>query len=304
MVLIVRLKKLFQLNRIKKFIRSYLNYSYVKPWPKITDSKKKILVKKTKQLSSLKTIQLIQQTILENKAGAYMRFGDGDLYLLTGRGELMQEANSNLAAEMREAITLTGDNIIKGFPINSEIFGFEPGMRNGVHKVSDNEALRYISIINDKIDCSNLVSTVALHYCACFHKNEFMEFLKVLKSFSPIFVGNESIKYEIIDTLFGGDFIFAPRKNSYEEINRIEGELINSLEKKNNQFSIVVVAMGCAGRILQKRIIKKGYNVYLFDFGSLMDAFNGDDTRDWIGLSGGLEYFSDLLTDFESFIKK
>ena len=53
--------------------------------------------------------------------------------------------------------------------------------------------------------------------------------------------------------------------------------------------------MGCAGRILQKRLWHKLDNVFLFDFGSLIDAICGWKTRAWIKLT----HF-----DSEAFIKK
>ena len=58
--------------------------------------------------------------------------------------------------------------------------------------------------------------------------------------------------------------------------------------------------MGCPGRILQKRILKKGFNVYLFDFGSLLDAFNNDNTRLWIDLAGGAENLKNILNKLDN----
>ena len=43
--------------------------------------------------------------------------------------------------------------------------------------------------------------------------------------------------------------------------------------------------MGCSGRAMQKRIWDNYNNVFLFDFGSLMDALCGDKTRAWIELT-------------------
>jgi len=54
------------------------------------------------------------------------------------------------------------------------------------------------------------------------------------------------------------------------------------LDKTKQEHRVIVLAMGCSGRPLQKRILKKGYNVYIFDFGSLLDAFNNNDSRAWI----------------------
>jgi hypothetical protein len=122
--------------------------------------------------------------------------------------------------------------------------------------------------------------------------------LNFLKRTKPIFVGNQNLKIELINTLFGDIHIKTPSNNSYQEIDRIEGELVYILSKNKEKFQVIVVAMGCSGRILQKRILKKGCNVYLFDFGSLLDAFNDDNTRLWIDLAGGTNSFKDILDSF------
>jgi hypothetical protein len=43
--------------------------------------------------------------------------------------------------------------------------------------------------------------------------------------------------------------------------------------------------MGCSGRAMQKKIWDNHDNYFLFDFGSLMDALCGWETRAWIEMS-------------------
>ena len=43
--------------------------------------------------------------------------------------------------------------------------------------------------------------------------------------------------------------------------------------------------MGCSGRVLQKRLYNNHDNIFVFDFGSLMDALCGWNTRAWIELT-------------------
>ena len=75
-----------------------------------------------------------------------------------------------------------------------------------------------------------------------------------------------------------------PAKNSYDEIDRIEEECLVKLAGIDG-YKIVVTSMGCSGRALQKRLWNKQDNIFLFDFGSLMDAICGWGTRDWINLT-------------------
>ncbi|GIZ07448.1 GT-D fold domain-containing glycosyltransferase [Flavobacterium sp. UMI-01] len=248
---------------------------------------------------SIESLQDIQATIENKQRGAYMRFGDGDVFLMLGKNDLLHKANRQLAKEMKETIRFNRGTLHKGYPLHSNLFGFEGGMTHNMHLVPDVDALRFLAAIHKFIDVENINSPVALHYLAVFNKEACVNFLQFLKNTNPIFVGNKNIKLELVNKLFGDIHIKTPEANSYLEIDRIEGELKAILDFTKEKFRVVVVAMGCPGRILQKRILKKGYNVYLFDFGSLLDAFNDDNTRLWIDLAGGTENLKDILEELD-----
>ena len=266
-----------------------------KIWPTLSDTEKHFLIKNVHIKSSVETINEIKKTILNKEKGAYMRFGDGDIYLMLGLNDMLHKGNQKMAKEMEEAMNLNTGVLHKGLAIHSKLFGYELGMEDGIHLITDKDALKYLSVSKKYLDIKKLVTPVALHQLAMSHENECISFLRFLKSTNPIFVGNGNIKSEISKKLFGNIHIKTPLRDSYNEIDRIEKELIQILDKNRNEFRIVVVAMGCPGRILQKRILKKGFQVYLFDFGSLLDAFNGEDTRDWIALTGGVNVYTTLL---------
>lgn len=94
--------------------------------------------------------------------------------------------------------------------------------------------------------------------------------------------------------LFGDSIHIKTQKiNSYNEIDRI------FLESKNannnlNEFSGISVAMGCSGGPLIKRISNENKNVFLFDFGSLLDGFMGVESRTWLKVAD---------IDYETLIK-
>lgn len=71
------------------------------------------------------TLDYILLCISSKSKGAYLRFGDGDIYLLFGRNDTHQIANSKIKAEMREAFRLSGNGIIKTLPLHSKYFGYE-----------------------------------------------------------------------------------------------------------------------------------------------------------------------------------
>ena len=268
-------------------------------WPKLTRKKVEHLIQHVEIRTSLETINDIKKAILNKNKGAYLRFGDGDIYLMIGRDDILHKANYFMAKEMKEAFNLRIGELHKALAINSNIFGLEEGMREDMHLVSNQNALNYLAVTHKYFDLHNIYTPVALHYLSTFDQENCVEFLKFLKSCNPIFVGNEKIESNIIEKLFGEIHIKTPSSNSYDQIDRIEIELVTFLDIKKEEFKVVIVAMGCPGRILQKRILKRGYNVYLFDFGSLLDAFNGESTRLWIDIAN-VENLKRILNRLDS----
>ncbi|WP_187388320.1 GT-D fold domain-containing glycosyltransferase [Seonamhaeicola marinus] len=242
-------------------------------------------MKSVKIKTSLETLNDIKRTIREEKRGAYLRFGDGDIYLMRGLDDILHKANPKIAKEMKQAFSLNIGELHKALAIHSKLFGFEKGMQEDMHLISDQNALNYLAVTHKYFNLETIYTPVALHYLSTFDQDNCMEFLRFLKTYNPIFVGNEKVKIEIVKKLFGEIHVKTPVSNSYDEIDRIENDLIELLNMKKNNFQVVVVAMGCPGRILQKRILKKGFNVYLFDFGSLLDALNGENSRLWIDIA-------------------
>ncbi len=265
----------------------------------ISESKKKYLIDNVSIKSSNETLHDIRRTIENRQKGAYMRFGDGDIFLMLGLDDLLHKANKKMAKEMKEAMRFNRGILHKGFPFHSQLLGFENGMVEGMHLVSDHDAVKYLIATHKFFDFKNTYTSFALHYLATFEQELCIDFLNFLRTKSPIFVGNENIKPELVEKLFGNIHIKTPSNNSYLEIDRIEDELTQLLDQKHNHFQVVVVAMGCPGRIFQKRILKKGYNVYLFDFGSLLDALNDDNSRLWIDLAGGAVGLKNILNKLD-----
>ncbi|KDN53976.1 GT-D fold domain-containing glycosyltransferase [Flavobacterium seoulense] len=288
---------------IKQTIKKILNYFGIyktkELWPKLSENKKQFLIQKISIKTSVETLTDIQTSIKNKQKGAYMRFGDGDIFLMLGKDEMLQKASKKMATEMNEAMKLKEGTLHKGYPLHSNLFGFENGMAQNMHLVSDSDALKFLAATYRFIDIKNINSPVSLHYLATFNKEFCIDFLRFLKSTNPVFVGNKNIKLELVNKLFGKIHVKTPETDSYLEIDRIEKDLLNILNIDKEMFRVIVVAMGCPGRILQKRILKKGYNVYLFDFGSLLDAFNGDNTRLWIDLAGGTENLKDILNELD-----
>lgn len=240
--------------------------------------------------TSEKTLNRIMEIISKNEKGVYLRFGDGDVLLAIGKDDSYQMRNSSLQNEMREAFALDGPNVLKCLPLGCKEFGgFEEGMSDGVHGTSYEICLanvrRAAPIWNGEME--DVYSMTALAHVAVTKIDLCVKFLKFIKQ-SPhcIFVGNCNVPSSIRSMLFGSNcpFIPTPDRNSYYEIDRIEQECLQ-IANSIPDYKIIITSMGCSGRALQKRLWNKLDNVFLFDFGSLMDAICGWATRDWITLT-------------------
>jgi len=233
-------------------------------------------------VSPLETLKVIEDYIEQKKRGAYMRFGDGDVYLATGRNSMLHKSTRKLREEMKESFSLKGPGIIKALMMHSEMYGREEEMFVGNHLVTDktaNELLRYVYpfFVGYRV-----FSHIALHYAATYYPAVAHNFLRSLKKQTILFIGNENTPEEIVIKLFGQvKHIKTPAKNSYDKIDIIEKEAAAILENQD-KFGVVITSMGESGRVLMKRLYKKNYNIFFFDFGSLLDGICGNETRTWL----------------------
>lgn len=230
---------------------------------------------------SRETLKEAERYISSQIPGAFLRFGDGDICLLNGLNDLLQKPSPELQKEMKEAFHQSGVGIMKSAPLNCEMLGYEKGMEFGKHKRENAVCLEFLRSTFPFFIGHRIHGTGALHYCAEFETDCCIDFLKFLKGNNPILVGNEDIPTDISRNFIGAKkHIPTPCTNAYSCIDDIEKRILSELSTE--MFQLVIVAMGCSGRVLSKRILKHQKRVFLFDFGSLLDAISGWDSRTWI----------------------
>lgn len=234
-------------------------------------------------VSPLDTLNKIKETIAKEQQGCYMRFGDGDVFLLNKQADLYQKASEKLSTEMKEAFAMSGSSIYKSLSIHSKAFGYEKEMYVGNHLVSDAYATYLLKSSYPYFIGHQIYSPVALHYAATYHPALANDFLKVLKSKTFLFIGNKHIKREVLEKLFGQEIqiVGTPDNNAYTAMDDVEQQASSILANSAN-FGVVVIAMGCSGRVLMKRLTLLKKNIFLFDFGSLLDGLNGIESRTWL----------------------
>jgi len=136
-------------------------------------------------------------------------------------------------------------------------------------------------------EITDVYSHVALHFSATTYPQECIKFLKFLKDHNCcVYIGNRRVPKHIRDLLFGPDckFIPTPPRDAYSDVDRIERECLEKIAN-DGEYKIIVTAVGPVGKIIQKRLWDKYDNVFFFDFGSLIDALCGWNTRQWIQLT-------------------
>lgn len=252
---------------------------------------------------SRKTLEKVREIISKKEKGIYLRFGDGEINVAIGKDHRIQKNSKKLQNEMREAIGLNGPTVMKSLPLNCKEFGgYEEGMFPGNHEWSFHRCVDFLNKVKPlwKQDITDVYSQVALHFSATYNPNYCVRFLKFLRdSNCCVFVGNSNIPSKMRELLFGQHckFIPVPSQQVYGQIDRIERECLEKISN-GDEYKVVVIAMGCTGNILQKRLWRKLDNVFLFNFGSLIDALCGLDSRAWIKLSKfNAEKFLKLLSN-------
>lgn len=278
---LARYKKLVKKNILKTFKKSVFKYYYKEFISAIIlENSGNIFLQSTSN-----TLNEIEECLIQNKSGAYMRFGDGDVFLLNNMKDAYQNADSLLAKEMLEAFQIKSNNVFKSLAIHSEEFGYEEGMSWGNHRNTDKLAINLIEATFTYFIGQKIYSPVALHFIASQEPIRANLFLKLLKSKTKLFVGNEKLKDKTVSMLFGDSLhIKTPSENAYDQIDRIFFESKMEIEKFTG-FAVVVLAMGCSGRPLMKRLIFEKFNIFLFDFGSLIDGLDGVKNRTWLKIA-------------------
>lgn len=246
----------------------------------------------------LKVIDIIAQ----KKKGAYIRFGDGDINIACGQSDSNQIVTNKISEEMRQVLKMQGEYVLKALPLNcAEFGGLEKGMFPGNHEWPYSACVSFIKRVTPfwNAPLKDVYSAVALHFMATKDPNFCVRFLQCLKnSNTTLFIGNEHVPNAVKNALFGPNCVHirTASRNAFIDIDRAEEESIAELSKDQN-YKVVVLAMGCSGKVLIKRLWNKTDNVFFIDFGSLIDALCGWNTRAWIELTGfDKEKFLNLLS--------
>jgi hypothetical protein len=237
--------------------------------------------------SPVETLKQITLLLACRRPGIYLRFGDGDLNLLEGKADSYQEPNAELASWLQRAFSMRGFNVVKAFPLFSDLMGFWPGTWLGVHVNTDDGAKSFFQRTGHFFIGEPIYSNTALHHTVIHNPQLANNFLAMLKSHCPIFVGNVDTPAEVRNALFGVGHVHipTPAQNAWSAAAAVHDRLVSVTNSSRvHRYHVVVVAAGCSGRAIGTRLWLEGHNpnLFIFDFGSLLDWLTGQETRDWI----------------------
>ena len=236
---------------------------------------------------AIETLETIKEIILNEKKGALLRFGDGDIALANGARSGSHEFSLELQKEMIETFGMNDPCILKTLPfLNYEFGGPEVEFFYGKNQLNE-EKYNYVFQVAQPIwgaEIENVYSPLALAYTSVAMPTECIDFLKFLRSQNcELFIGNRATLRGNISLLFRScQIVGTPSKCAYKEIDRIEQECLEKIPAQSTDYRVIIVSCGNTGRVLIKRLWPQLDNVFFFDFGSLMDALCGLKCRGWI----------------------
>jgi hypothetical protein len=245
--------------------------------------------KSTTIISSQKTLDKVEELLRNRQKGIYLRFGDGDIFILKKIGtHRNQQHDKKLSAELEEAICLSGEGVVKSIAIHSKKFGIDDYMEPGIHERPDWEAERFLLLSYKYFIGSPIYSPVALHYQIIYNRSAAIRFFNILRSFEPIFVGSNNNQTDIVKSSLNSNvFIKTPHRSGYDEVDRIESEIVRALDVRGKSYDVVVFSCGSTAKSLIKRLyLDSERDLFLFDLGSVIDLFHGRMAWTWVRKSG------------------
>ena len=256
------------------------------------------------------TLNKILEITNNKKRGWYLRVGDGDVFLAYGQRAGWQTGNEKIKKECQEALQIPGNNsnsgVIKTFSAECPEYGIEDwwgrpvGVQSSTFLNTDNQTSFVHKIMkmanpfwHEDMNRKNALvySANAFWITCCYDLPFWLKFVKEFrKNFDKIIhIGNENYDTSVLKLIWNKEFshVDMPSRDAYSNIDEAEKETNELLsEIKDTDYTLIVLECGPTGRCLGKRIWKNtkynSKNIFLFDFGSLMDALHNRKTRGWI----------------------
>ena len=267
--LIRNLKILSKAKIDKNSLNSFLSMNYNEMLKNILYYIPNSNIIRPKVLNDTETIDF-----LNNTNSSIVRFGDGEIEIIEGKGIPYQEYNVHLANRLKEIITTQQDNLIVG--INH--WYYYPVYNQNDCTVIKNFQLYNMPIYRNKLDKYINYTT---QYCdagfTSFKGNNvdlkafFDKIKNIWKDKNILIVGCknaiDTLSYNVFDTAKTSKYLFVPNKNAFSEYKQIYEEILTY-----DKNILIVLMAGPTAKVLAADLTQIGYRV--LDMGHIAKSYD------------------------------
>jgi glycosyltransferase involved in cell wall biosynthesis len=214
------------------------------------------------------TLQQVMSYLEEKKPGAYLRFGGADIDVALGIKKPGAELPDSLVQETRKTFLFSWENVFKALHVECPALDVPFHVRKA--GVSDREAINRLSAVGACFLDGPVYSYIALSSNGIESPGLLERFFESLKVCQSILVLKEGDAREIdLEKLAPKVSIAVPSEKIYKRIDWLEEEILRTAASVENGYPVVVLALGMIGRVLARRLMKRGFPGFLVDMDNL-----------------------------------
>jgi glycosyltransferase involved in cell wall biosynthesis len=217
-------------------------------------------------ISAEETLRQVMNCLEAKKPGAYLRFGRADIDAALGTQSPALKLPDALILEIRKSFLLSGENIFKALHVECPALNL-PFMARA-SGISNREAINRLSAVGPCFLDLPVYSYIAFSHNV-LQLDLLEQFFESIKACRPILVFREGdIAGLALEKLAPFLSITAAGEDIYKNILSLEEKVWKAVSV-TNEFPLVILALGMTGRLLIKRLIKRGFPGFLLDLDNL-----------------------------------
>jgi len=228
----------------------------------------------------MESIEYLQSMMDRYKKVYYVRYGEGEIRMMNGKGDSHHRASPQLKRELRESFLIKDDGYIKSASLG---YPLEEGMRGNVFRVRDVRCNFLQNLARKYTAERSFYNPVLFHYLAAFKPDVLLRFIdKHIRPKTKMFIGSND--KSAMELLYGkiDYYIQIPEIDAYYSIN----EWWPDVGANARKCKVVLPSVGIASAVVQKRLWELDIKTHCIDIGSINDAIEGKESRGWIKRTG------------------
>ncbi|WP_224996823.1 GT-D fold domain-containing glycosyltransferase [Cesiribacter sp. SM1] len=227
------------------------------------------------------TLEHLDQQLKEHKRVFYTRFGDGEIYIMQGKGTIDHAPAPELTAEIKKVFAIEHPQFLKAVSVN---YPRERGMVDGVFApFPDNDALEQALLQMGEKPGTVYDNFISFHYLSLFDQQRMQSFLdQHIRPKRKMFIGSSDKR--VLEYVFGKIDVYVqlPGRDAFYTLD----EWFPKVREQLEGVDVVLPAAGAATKVVQRLLWESGAPVHSIDMGSVADVVQQRGTRRWIRLLG------------------